>query len=181
MLHLLIISSSSQHHHVRLFNNKCIVPNNADSGNNGLESKSAVWGGLMTAGAQSRGVLGVIIDGRCRDLSEHRSFGFPVFARALSTLGQGTFSRPSELNVALTITPIPDLRGENHGGVTFPSTEVRPGDTLLADIDGVVCVPQDLIEQVVQRCQKSQEIDAKCMEDIKAGKPIKETFKKWRG
>lgn len=146
-----------------------------------LEVKSAVWGGLMTAGAQSRGVLGVVIDGRCRDLTEHRSLGFPVFARAHSTLGQGTFSRPSELNVPLTITPIRDPWNENPSGVPFPPTEIHPGDILLADIDGVVCVPQDLIERVVRRCETSREIDEKCMEDIKAGNPIKETFKKWRG
>lgn len=32
----------------------------------------------MTAGAMSRGVVGVVIDGACRDLKEHRDAGFPV-------------------------------------------------------------------------------------------------------
>lgn len=32
----------------------------------------------MTARAQARNVKGVVIDGRCRDLSEHRTAGFPV-------------------------------------------------------------------------------------------------------
>ena len=41
----------------------------------------------MTAGAQFRGVHGVVIDGRARDLIEHRAAGFPVFARGKSTLG----------------------------------------------------------------------------------------------
>jgi regulator of RNase E activity RraA len=40
----------------------------------------------MTAGAQARGALGVIISGRCRDLGEHREAGFDVFARGSSTL-----------------------------------------------------------------------------------------------
>lgn len=40
--------------------------------------KSAAWGGLMTARAQFRGVKGVVVDGRCRDLAEHREAGFPV-------------------------------------------------------------------------------------------------------
>lgn len=42
----------------------------------------------MTAGAQSRAAVGVVIDGRCRDISEHRDAKFPVFAKATSTLGQ---------------------------------------------------------------------------------------------
>ena len=50
-------------------------------------ARSAVWGGLMTARAQSVGVRGVVIDGRCRDLAEHRDAGFPVFARGHSVLG----------------------------------------------------------------------------------------------
>jgi len=142
------------------------------------QSKSAVWGGLMTAGAQVRGVLGVILDGRCRDLSEHRALKFPVFARGHSTLGQGTFTRPSELDIPLTIVP----REENvDGGVPFPATVVYPGDLLLADIDGVVCIPKDMVEAVAQKCAIAQEIDEKCMTDIRAGLGIQTTFKKWRG
>jgi regulator of RNase E activity RraA len=32
----------------------------------------------MSAGARSRGLEGVIINGRCRDIAEHRRLGFPV-------------------------------------------------------------------------------------------------------
>lgn len=39
---------------------------------------NAVWGGLMTARAQIRGALGVVVDGRIRDLNEQREAGFPV-------------------------------------------------------------------------------------------------------
>jgi len=141
--------------------------------------KSAIWGGLMSAGAKTHGVLGVILDGRCRDISEHRSLSFPVFARGHSTLGQGTFSRPSELNVPLRIEPRGVEAGEE--GERFASTEVNPGDVILADLDGVVCVPRELVEVVLARCLKGREVDERCMEDIKAGKLIKETFKKWRG
>lgn len=41
---------------------------------------NAVWGGLMTARAQIRGALGVVVDGRIRDLNEQREAGFPVGA-----------------------------------------------------------------------------------------------------
>ena len=69
-------------------------------------TRSAIWGGLMTARAQNVGVLGVVLDGRCRDLSEHRDNGFPVFARGHSVLGQSPFTRPSELQVPLTLSLI---------------------------------------------------------------------------
>ena len=40
----------------------------------------------MTAGAQARGSLGVVISGRCRDIAEHGELQFPVFSRGTSTL-----------------------------------------------------------------------------------------------
>ncbi|KAF8973062.1 ribonuclease E inhibitor RraA/Dimethylmenaquinone methyltransferase [Flammula alnicola] len=113
------------------------------------EAKSAVWGGLMTAGAQARGATGVIISGRCRDLSEHRALGFPVFSRGHSTLGQSPFTRPSAVNVPLTIFP------QGSGADTFPA--------------------------VIELATKGREIDAQCMEDIKAGKGIQNSFKLHRG
>lgn len=43
-----------------------------------LDVKNAVWGGLMTARAKAKGVKGVVVDGRVRDLNEHREMKFPV-------------------------------------------------------------------------------------------------------
>ncbi|KAF9813633.1 hypothetical protein IEO21_05465 [Rhodonia placenta] len=141
------------------------------------ETKNAVWGGLMTAGAKARGALGVIISGRCRDLAEHRGVGFPVFARGHSTLGQSPFTRPSAVNVPLTITP--QFLGAHTDA--FPALRIDPGDCVVADEDGVVCVPQSLLEKVLQLAEKGREVDGRCMEDIVAGVSIQETFKKHRG
>ncbi|KAH9858966.1 RraA-like protein [Lenzites betulinus] len=138
-------------------------------------AKNAVWGGLMTAGAQSRGALGVIISGRCRDLAEHRAASFPVFARGHSTLGQSPFTRPSAVNVPLTISS-PDVSEED-----FPAVQVSPGDWMVADEDGVVCVPIELAKEVIALATKGREVDERCMQDIKAGNGVQETFKKHRG
>ncbi|KAF9567961.1 RraA-like protein [Agrocybe pediades] len=139
------------------------------------DAKSAVWGGLMTAGAQARGTTGVIISGRCRDLAEHRELGFPVFSRGHSTLGQSPFTRPSAVNVPITIAP------QGPGSDTFPSVTVNPGDWVVADEDGVVCVPRELEPKVIELVTKGREVDGKCMADIKAGKGIQASFKLHRG
>lgn len=39
---------------------------------------NAVFGGLMSTRAQASGAVGAVIDGRMRDLQEHRKLGFPV-------------------------------------------------------------------------------------------------------
>lgn len=132
----------------------------------------------MTAGAQARSAVGVIISGRCRDLAEHRLLQFPVFARGHSTLGQSPFTRPSEINVPLDIYP----QGEQgQGRDTFPSLRVAPGDWMVADEDGVVCVPRELEVQVLELVVEGRAIDEKCMIDIKAGKGVQASFKLHRG
>lgn len=132
----------------------------------------------MTAGAQSRGALGVVISGRCRDLAEHRSANFPVFARGHSTLGQSPFTRPSAVNVAVTIEP----EGVSAGAEdAFPPAIVNAGDIVVADEDGVIFVAPDKIADVLQLAAKGREVDTRCMADIQAGVGVQEAFKRHRG
>ncbi|KAF9650867.1 RraA-like protein [Thelephora ganbajun] len=137
-------------------------------------AKNAVWGGLMSAGAQARKTLGVVISGRCRDIQELNSLGYPVFSRGHSTLGQSPFTRPSAVNVPLEIHP----QGAEE---SFSLVTVHPGDYVVADVDGVVCVPREDIQKVVETAKKGKEIDERCMKDIKAGKGVQAAFKTHRG
>ncbi|KAG8970224.1 hypothetical protein FRC03_010414 [Tulasnella sp. 419] len=143
--------------------------------------KSAIWGGLMTAGAKAKGAIGVVLDGRCRDLAEHRARTFPVFARGQSTVGQGGHTRPSTINEKITIKPIPNPGDASSPAEEFPEVDVSPGDFIVADVDGVVCVPTDMVDAVVEKCKVGREIDAKCMADIEAGKGVQASFKLHRG
>lgn len=127
----------------------------------------------MTLGAKSRDALGVVVAGRCRDLSEHREADFPVFARGQSTLGQKPFTRPSAVDVPLTISS-----GDASGG---PEVEVNPGDWIVADQDGVVCVPKEMLTRVCEIADKGRREDEKCREDILAGKGVQASLEKWRG
>ncbi|KAF9365351.1 hypothetical protein BGX34_010391 [Mortierella sp. NVP85] len=132
---------------------------------------NAVWGGLMTARAMNRGALGVIVDGRIRDLNEQRDFGFPVFAKATSIMGAGPFTRAATLDQPITMQPNP-----NHPAVT-----IHPGDYIVADADGVVVIPKDMLQSVEAQCKKSTAVDDQCMKALQAGEGIAETFKKYRG
>ena len=138
------------------------------------EARNAVWGGLMTAGAQARSTIGVIISGRCRDIAEHSALQFPVFARGTSTLGQSSFTCASEVNMPLLIGP----QGESNA---FPAVTVRSGDWIVADEDGVVCITYELESQVIELAAEGRRVDALCMADIKAGKSIQSTFETYRG
>ncbi|OAV88595.1 hypothetical protein PTTG_01515 [Puccinia triticina 1-1 BBBD Race 1] len=146
-------------------------------------SKSAVWGGLMTARAKIKGIKGVVIDGRCRDLAEHRAADYLIFARGHSILGQSTFTRPSRIQVPIAIYPVCDNFGSPHAGkqVSFPPTTVNPHDVILGDEDGVVVIPYADIEEVINLCVKSTQVDQQCLEALKAGQTTAETFSRFRG
>jgi len=141
----------------------------------------------MTLGAKSRGAVGVVVVGRCRDISEHREAGFAVFARGQSTLGQRPFTRPSALNVPLTISsssssPSPPPTASASGGSGLSDVvEVHPGDWIVGDEDGVVCVPREMLARVCAIAEKGRREDDQCREDIVAGKGVQASFDKWRG
>jgi len=142
-------------------------------------AKNAVWGGLMTAGAQARLVHGVVISGRCRDVPQLRAKKFPVFARATSTLGQSSFTSPSQVNIPLLITPQADAAAAEDEE-TFPSVEVHPGDWIVADESGVICVPRELESTVVGVAEEERRIDELRMLDIKAGQSLRKVLETHR-
>jgi regulator of RNase E activity RraA len=113
------------------------------------EADVAVWGGLMTAGAYARGFEGAILDGGVRDITEiRRDYDFPVFSRSASP--GTTLGRFKTLGSNIPVVC---------GGIT-----VNPGDIIVADIDGVVVVPQALAAEVLKM---SQEIDKRELEQAK--------------
>jgi len=157
-------------------------------------SKNAVWGGLMTARAKVQGIKGVVIDGRCRDLAEHRAADYLVFARGHSVLGQSTFTRASRIQVPITIHPgmnaesnvecDPEITTREEGKqdlCSFPPTTVNPYDIILGDEDGVVVIPHQEIHQVLELCTRNTRIDQQCLQALKAGHTIADTFLQFRG
>jgi regulator of RNase E activity RraA len=52
---------------------------------------------------------------------------------------------------------------------------------MIADEDGVVCVPRDLEDKAIELATKGRQIDDLCMQDIKAGKGVQASFKLHRG
>ncbi|CED85001.1 Ribonuclease E inhibitor RraA/Dimethylmenaquinone methyltransferase [Phaffia rhodozyma] len=137
------------------------------------DSVNASWGGLMTVGAKAKGVEGVIILGRVRDLEEHKRESFPVYAYSASTLPQKPFTRPCAIQEPLVLSA-PHL--------PEPSTiTINPGDWIIADENGVVVVPKSMDRDVSLEAEKRRLIDDACERDIRAGKGVEATFKRWRG
>src|ERR1700683_2046903 len=91
-----------------------------------------MFGELLATSLAARGVRGVVLEAGRRDGAELRAMGFPAWSAAVSA--QGTVKEtPGAVNVPLCV-----------GGQI-----IRPGDAIIADDDGVVCVPRGEVSQAL--------------------------------
>jgi regulator of RNase E activity RraA len=96
---------------------------------------TAVLGDLVSTKARHRGIAGFVVDGLIRDLPGIRALtDFPVFARDVTPIGP-LHRGPGEINHAVSV-----------GGIV-----VHPGDIIVGDLNGVVVVPRDIAEELVER------------------------------
>lgn len=110
------------------------------------------WGDVLTEQAIKRGVAGLVINGAVRDANAIIESGFPVFCLALSIKGT-TKNQPGLLN-----SPI-----------CFGDVSIHSGDLVVADVDGIVVVPQDDFDQVVKSSHEREQKEAVYREKIRSG------------
>jgi 4-hydroxy-4-methyl-2-oxoglutarate aldolase len=124
---------------------------------NGGREDVNCWGGVLSTGAKFKGVSGVVIDGCCRDLDECIELDFPVYAKATICI-----TARGRVMEASTNTMI-----------SFQGVQVRPGDVVVADISGVVIIPQERLEDVVLKAEELYEKETQMIADLKAGMSMK--------
>jgi regulator of RNase E activity RraA len=127
----------------------------------------------MSTRAKKAGAAGVVIDGRFRDIHEHRELGVGLFARGQSILGSNTFTRCAELDVPLSYR-IEELSDKDEGVL------VRPGDLIMGDADGVVVIPPEHAEECVEIVAKRWKIDEETRKCLEKGDLIGPTIKRLR-
>ena len=125
--------------------------------------RCASWGELFSCAALGRRAAGVVVDGYVRDAAAIKALGFPTFARGLSPLD--TFARAVVKGI--------DVEARA-GGV-----DVRPGDLVVGDIDGIVVVPQELVSDVADAVVTKHRLEGNARDDLLAGMSIREVWKKY--
>jgi len=123
----------------------------------------STWGGMASLAATVKGVAGLLVDGGVRDLEEMIAFDFPVFARHLvPTTGRG------RLKVEAIGEPI-----------EVDGVAVAPGDIIVADGTGAVCLPQAVAGEVLTRAEALQRDDEAAVAEIQRGLGFSEAMKKF--
>ncbi len=118
----------------------------------GGDLTNAIMGELMLMQMEGRGVAGAVINGAIRDAGYIRGHGFPVFAAGITHRGPYK-NGPGEINVPIAIDGM----------------VIAPGDLILGDDDGLLCVPLAELDAVLAAAQAKFEAEQRQMAAIRAG------------
>lgn len=115
-------------------------------------SRTAVLGDLVARELAHLGFAAVVTDGLVRDAAEIRRIGFPVWARGVTPAAsrkEGT--------------------GRIGGGVVLGGVFILDGDVIVADSDGVICVPARDLAAVTVRAQEKKRSDEQRLARLEGG------------
>ncbi len=121
--------------------------------------EAGYWGDLMSLGAKTKGIAGLVIDGCVRDADDIEALNFPVFSRGLCIRGTGS--------VGIGSLNEPIAMGE---------VVVYPGDIIVGDRDGVVVIPQAEIEETIKKAYAREEKEENVRIELRKGRTSMEIY-----
>lgn len=130
----------------------------------GNDPGCGLWGELFSTAARARGARGALVDGNIRDTAKVSTMRFPVFNRGFSPLD--SYGRTEV---------VPGVASVTVGGV-----EVRTGDLVFGDIDGVIVVPGGSAPEVLRLAFEKQAAEDTMRDELRAGALLGEAFQRHR-
>ena len=125
---------------------------------------ATVWGDILTTQAKRRGIGGTVIHGVCRDYDRSIELNYPVFSR-------GVTMRTGKDRVQADGYNVPISLGE---------VRVNPGDILVGDGDGVLVVPKEREDEVLNIALEVAEAEVHIRTAIESGLRLDEARKQFR-
>ncbi|MDN6385718.1 MAG: RraA family protein [Alkalibacterium gilvum] len=113
----------------------------------------SVWGDTMALFAQKKGVAGAVLNGVYRDVGPIDKLGFPVFAK-------GACSRSGKNLVSVDATNVP---------IQIDGVRIDPDDLVFGDESGVMVIPYDHIESVLNEAKRLKTTDDSFINNLESG------------
>ncbi|GHF42911.1 regulator of RNase E activity RraA [Deinococcus metalli] len=126
------------------------------------------FGELIARGMQYRGCVGAVVDGGIRDIEWLDRMDFPVYARyrtPVQSIGRWA------VNAWQVEVYLP--------GATAARVRVRPDDFILADFDGAIVIPQEVVDEVLTRAEALTEKERLIRADLEAGATLPDVLAKY--
>lgn len=129
------------------------------------DHQNAHFGELSSQAAKIAGCQGVIIDGGCRDIDHilHQG-GLPLFCR---------YTTPKDIKGRWKLL-------DHHVPIKIGETCIDVGDFILADLDGIIAVPQKIVMEVLEKAEEVASKENLTRKMILAGHPPPDAYLKYR-
>ena len=119
----------------------------------GGDLTNALIGELMVSYAHARGIAGFVMNGAVRDLDMIAGGDFPVFAAGVTHRG-----------------PYKDGPGEINGTIAIDGMVIEPGDLIIGDADGLLCVPYAEVDAIAAAAEAKGAAEQKTLAEIAEGR-----------
>jgi regulator of RNase E activity RraA len=119
------------------------------------------WGGILTHAALMNGIVGVAIDGACRDIKEGQELGLPIYGRAVVPISARGRIVQLDMDVPVTVAGV----------------SVSPNDFVIADDCGVVFVPSAHVDAVIELTREILEREQRMVSSVRNGRSVIETMR----
>ncbi len=123
----------------------------------------STWGGAASYAAKLKGIEGLVVHGGIRDREEIVDFGFVAFSTHMVPTPGKTCLRVESINEP----------------VVCAGVLVRPGDVIVADGTGIVCIPADRADEVADMVIRFAADDAVAMKQMDEGLTFSEALAKF--
>lgn len=123
-------------------------------------TRSASLGHILATRAKARGAAGIVTDGSVRDMVGFERLDLPTFTAGASPTTNLTLHHVVDMQVPIGCAEV----------------AVYPGDVMVGDRDGVICIPRHLVEQVATAAVEQERLEEYILELVESGKPLRGVY-----
>ncbi|MGB3413856.1 MAG: ribonuclease activity regulator RraA [Microbacteriaceae bacterium] len=124
------------------------------------EGRAASMGHILATRLKIRGAAGIVTDGTVRDMQGYTELELPSYTKGASP------------TTNLALHHVVDMQLP----IGCAGVAVYPGDIMVADRDGVVCIPRHLAEEVALASVAQEQMEEFILAQIESGLPLRGNY-----
>src|SRR3954469_16952897 len=124
------------------------------------QGRAASAGGILAKRLEVRGAAGLVTDGTLRDTPDIQKLQLPVYAQGPSPLTNLAQHHAVDINLPIGCAEV----------------AIYPGDIMVGDAEGVVCVPRHLAEEVAEAAREQEKLERFIQYEVSNGAPLRGTY-----
>ncbi|GGG64798.1 ribonuclease activity regulator RraA [Kocuria dechangensis] len=124
------------------------------------QKRAASLGHILATRLLRRGAAGIVTDGAVRDAAGFEALALPTFAAGASPTTNLAQHHVVDMQLPISCAEV----------------AVYPGDIMVGDRDGVICIPRHLAEEVARDAAEQEDLEEFILEQVESGAPLRGTY-----